>query len=401
MNILVISHMYPSTYNNVAGIFVHEQVKELIKNGYNVKVVSPVPAVFFPLTSFKKKWREYGEIPKKDIIDGVEVYYPRYIEFPKGFFFASSGVFMFLGIKRLVDKIYKDFKFDIIHSHVALPDGYASMLLNKFFNVPHVVTIHGQDLQVTINKSLLCKNSLYKVFNNVDKIITVSSKLMKVIADDFKEKIEVIGNGINIEEIIECENMCLYQKNEDNDVKKILSVSNLIPSKGIDLNIKAIHMLKSKYPNIIYYIIGDGEEKENLIKLVESLNLGNNVKFLGRLSHKDVFNIMSQIDIFSLPSWQEGFGVVYIEAMAQGKPIIAVKGEGIQDIIEHGKNGFLIERKNYEQIANTIDYLLVNPKEAIKIGEEGKKIVIKEYTWEKNVKKTEKIYKKLLNLYGR
>lgn len=131
MKILVISHMYPSTFNEINGIFVHQQVKELTKQGCKMKVISPIAWTPFPIKYLRKKWKAYSKIPKRINWDGVEVCYPRYVEFPKALFFASSGDRMYWGIKETVDKIYQEFSFDLIHAHVVLPDGWAGMKVAK------------------------------------------------------------------------------------------------------------------------------------------------------------------------------------------------------------------------------------------------------------------------------
>jgi len=180
MKILIISHMYPSTFNEVNGIFVHQQVKEFKKQGCKVKVVSPIPWTPFPIKYLSKKWKKYSEIPQKMIWEGIEVYYPRYLEFPKALFFASSGKRMYKGFKKTIKEIYRDFRFDIIHAHVALPDGYAGMLIAQNYKKPLVVTIHGQDFQQTIYRGKKCKKNIEEVINYSKKTIVVSNKLKKI-----------------------------------------------------------------------------------------------------------------------------------------------------------------------------------------------------------------------------
>ena len=390
MKVLVISHMYPSTFNKMAGIFVHQQVKALVEQGCEVKVISPVPWAPFPISSISSKWKRYSEIPQKTIMDNVEVYYPRYIEFPKGILFHKSGEFMAKGIEDIVDRIYSEFKFEIIHSHVALPDGYAGSCINKKYNLPHVVTIHGQDFQNTIYKNSSCKDAVFKTLNKADKVITVSGKLKDVVkSEPFNSKVEIINNGIEKKYI--CENSL----DNDRDLVEILSVSNLKETKGIQFNIKALANLISKYPNLQYNIIGDGEYKGELSKLVDELGLRNNVNFLGKLDYDEVIKNMRKCHIFSLPSYKEGFGMAYIEAMSQQKPVIGVKGEGISDVIKHGENGFLMSPKNVEELTKILDYLIQNKEERIKIGIKAKETVVNNCTWDINAKKVMNLYKSL------
>lgn len=388
--------MYPSTFNEIAGIFVYQQVKELQKQGCEVKVVSPVPWTPFPIKYFSKKWKRYSDIPLKDNWEGIEVFYPRYVDFPKALFFASSGKRMYRGVKKIVGEIYKDFKFDIIHSHVALPDGYAGMKLAQEYQKPLIITVHGQDIQQTIFKNERCKKKIEEVINYSKKTIAVSNKLKEISKKRLEvssDKIQVISNGINIDGIYSKSDI-VTSKLENKKI--ILSVSNLIKIKGIDYNLKAIAKLKSKYPEIIYLIIGDGLERKNLENLAKNLNITNNVKFLGQLSHDKAIGYMSICDIFLLPSWNEAFGVVYIEAMAYGKPVIACKGEGIDGIVRHEETGLLVKSKSIDSVVDAIDFLLFNPKKAKEIGERAKKIVLENYTWQKGVAKIIEIYKDII-----
>ena len=101
---------------------------------------------------------------------------------------------------------------------------------------------------------------------------------------------------------------------------------------------------------------------------------------------------MSICDIFSLPSWNEGFGVVYLESMAHSKPSIACRREGIDGIIKDKKTGILVRPKDVDSLVEAIDYLLLNPKKAKEIGREAKKLVLENYTWEKSTRKLIRIY---------
>ena len=144
-------------------------------------------------------------------------------------------------------------------------------------------------------------------------------------------------------------------------------------------------------------IIGKGKEKKNLEELVNKLNLQNMVKFAGKISHHKVMEYMASCDVFSLPSWNEGFGVVYIEAMAQGKPVIGCQGEGIEDFVENGKTGMLVKPKDVDSIVKVMDYLLSNPDEARAMGQRAHKFVLENYTWEKNAERTIEVYREVLN----
>lgn len=452
MKILVISHMYPSLLNPTYGVFIHQQVKALQSQGCEVRVVSAVPFAPWPLTRMKKKWRDYAAIPDHDIIEGVEVFYPRYLEFPRSFLMEHAGYWMFRGMSKRVRKIYQEFKFDLIHAHVAIPDGHAAYLLQQQYvqlkqyaqsdqytqseqytppaantptpdavsssdsvaasasvnykSIPLLITIHGQDFQSTIHKGKRCYGRLFQILNQADKVITVSTKLKNIVKGQACfDKIIVVNNGVDIgEELMErgeviqdgCRKEVKLDQNANEYVRYLISVSNLKKTKGIDLNLKALSILIKKYPNLTYTIIGDGEERQNLEKLADQLNLRDHVRFLGKLPHSEAIDQMATADIFSLPSWQEGFGVVYIEAMAQGIPVIGVQGEGIEDVIHSEQNGLLVKPKDIHSLCEALEKLLGDDAYAKRIGEAGQRTVRESCTWTHNAQKTIEVYQQLL-----
>ena len=396
MKVLVLSHMYPSTFNEVAGIFVHEQATALVKKGIEVKVVSPVPWTPFPVNHLSPKWRAYSKIPEHTVLDGIEVYYPRYLVFPKGFLFASSGERMYRGIKDVVHEIQDEFPFDLIHANVALPDGYAGMLLSQKYRKPLVVTIHGQDFNYTIFRAAKYRRAIQKVINAAAQTIVVSHKLRRVAEEHLAniDRITVINNGINPDRLFK-ESISLVEDWQEKRI--IVSVSHLIRTKGIDLNLKALKQLVKKYSNLYYIVVGDGLIRNELTRLVRGLGLENCVEFVGQRSYRKAMEYMARCDIFSLPSWQEGFGVVYLEAMAHGKPVIGCQGEGIEDVIEHGKTGLLVKPRDVDSLIEALDFLLSNPEKAKAMGERARKVVLENYTWDKNAEKTIEVYREVLN----
>jgi len=399
VKVLVISHMYPSTSSQVLGLFVHQQVKELQNQGCAVKVICPTQWAPFPIKYLSKEWKGYSDIPARQNREGIDVYYPRYLVFPKAFLFSSSGKRMYKGIRELVGTLYKDFQFDVIHAHVALPDGFAAMMLNKRYNKPLVVTVHGADLYASIYINASCRKAIAKVFEEADKVVLVSAKLKEIAEASigFTEKLIVISNGIDPQDISLGEST-LASKYVGHRV--ILSVSSLIKRKGIGVNLRAISRLRSKYPNLKYLVIGDGPESSLLRQLTRDLDLDCQVEILGELPHKLVMDYMALADIFSLPSWNESFGMVYIEAAMHAKPVIACEGEGISDIFENNKTAIFVKPKNVESLVEGMDFLLGNPEKARELGERAKKLVLENYTWEKNARKYIEIYRELIASHG-
>lgn len=400
MKVLVLSHMYPTAFDRVYGIFVHKQVLELKRRGCQVTVVSPVPRVLFPLDLFSARWKKIRQYKDSDIIDGVVIYYPRYLSFPRLFLYQYSGWLMYLGMRYLIKDLTSKYSFDLINAHVALPDGYAALVIKKkLHNRPLVVTVHGIDLYHTIDHNPGCRRAVERVFRTADKVIMVSGKLKQLTLKNFGQlnNIKVIGNGVDLS---------TFEGPEDKPVKSgsikktneiiMITVAELIERKKIDLILMALNKLSNRFPGLRCLIIGDGREKARLIDLTAKLGLQKKVEFKGKLAHAEVLAHMKEADLFVLPSIREAFGVVYIEAMACGKPVIACRGEGIEDVIEDGISGILVEPGNVDDLAEKIAMLLGDNKKAERIGQAGRKLVLERYTWEENARKTIALYQEVL-----
>ncbi len=404
MNVLVISHMYPSIVRQVAGIFVHEQVRALVEKGIKVQVVSPVPWTPFPVSHLTSKWRGYASVPSRAVWEGVPVWYPRCITFPRSWFFASSGWWMYWGIKNVARMIRDRSAFDLIHAHVALPDGFAGALLATDLKVPLVVTIHGQDAYVTIDRSKACRTAVERVFRSADEIIAVSRKLKQTLfhklGGQFQHKMRVIGNGVSLDKVAlgdQLERPTSVQGGQT----RLLTVGYCIERKGHAQVLLAIAELVKRGRTVRYIVVGDGPERERLERLTQRLGLEGSVRFVGLMSHRNVMAQMSECDVFVLPSWNEAFGVAYVEAMAHGKPVIGCRGEGIEDFIEHGKTGMLVKPRDVDSLVEALDFVLSHPEEARAMGQRARRLVVENYTWETNAEKTIAVYEDVLRRTGR
>lgn len=266
MNVLIISHMYPNSFNENNGISIHKQVEAMLEefSDINVKVVSPVLYKPFLLSLVSDKYKGYYNIPKKAVWDGIEVYYPRTIFLPRTIVFKSYGNRIYKGIKKTVEKIYENFKFDIIHDHVALTDGYGAMLLNKSYNKPLFVTIYGQDMNYTVKFNKVCRDNVMKVLEASYKCIFVSNKLKNNALKYSKsgKNYVVIPNGVNEKDILVDKNKQIQEKFKNK--KYILTAGNLIQTKGINYIIEAFAKLHGKYEDLVLVIVGQGQERENL-----------------------------------------------------------------------------------------------------------------------------------------
>ena len=390
--------MYPSTFNEVLGIFVHEQVKELVKQGCEVKVVSAVPWSPFPLNRMSAKWKAYSKIPKQQMWEGIEVFYPRHIEFPRNYLLGCTGMFMYLGVRAIIKTIYQEYKFDVIHAHVAYPDGYVGLKLKHKYKVPLVVTIHGLDVcscapqKPTIERSSRLKKMIVQVFEGANKVVGVSSKVRDLILKYYSHtgKVVFVNNGVPAIKITK------NSMRPENQKIKIISVGYLDIRKGHEYVIRSLVGLENDGFDFDYIVVGDGENRGFLEKLAGDLKVEGRVKFVGRKNQSEVYSYLNESDIFCLPSWDEAFGVVYIEAMSVGLPVIACKGQGIEDVVTDGLTGLLVKPKETVSVKDAIEKLIRNPKLRHEIGQRAKELILNKFTWSANVKKYIEIYQELL-----
>jgi glycosyltransferase involved in cell wall biosynthesis len=284
--------------------------------------------------------------------------------------------FIPLSIRRGVS--LKDKKFDIIHSFFGLPSGFTGMILGKFLKIPHVVTLIGAEivnpkesfryegerasslLRIIPFKNFFLSNLLSWIVNSAT-IVTAISQDTKEAAKNFiktNKEIKVLPLGFEIPPFpkVSKENLGFSEMDFI-----IVTVCRLVKRKGLHLLLHALKKLNNR--NLKLLIIGDGIERKNLENLAHSLGLDEQVIFTGFIDEDKKFQYISISDIFVLPTYHEGFGIVYLEAMACGLPIITTDNGGQRDIIVDNKNGFLVPVGNVDALVEKIVYLLENKEE--------------------------------------
>ena len=177
------------------------------------------------------------------------------------------------------------------------------------------------------------------------------------------------------------------------------TLKSLVKRKGCDYLLKAFSELANKYFKIHLVIAGGGELLNEMKSLAYELRIQNRVTFTGALPHTELLSHMSKCDIFILPSVDEGFGVVYLEAMSFKKPVIGTEGEGICDILKDNFNGLLVKPRNVESIKSKLELLINSEDLRKKIGNNGYDTV-KELTWERNASETINIYKEIITIHS-
>lgn len=299
-------------------------------------------------------------------------------------------------------EIIKQHDVNLFHIHVWNPAScrYAYKIVDKY-NIPTVITEHDPfrlpKLKNYIKKKLLKK---------VDHVIAVSESNKNLLLNLFpqlKNRITVIHNGIDVT-WFESQNLSFneqkineYRKlnfDASGDTKIILSVAELHERKGLKYLIKAMPLILAKENNCKLVLVGAGPERDKLINTAIQEKAEKDVVFLGY--KKDIPHIMKASDVFVLPSEKEAFGLVLLEAMAAKLPIVATKVGGIPEIIEHKKNGLLVEPHNPEKLADSILKFFNDNNKIKEYTENGYKILKEKFDAKMMAENTEKIYDNVL-----
>jgi len=363
VRVLTLTPFYPHAANDVDGCFIAEPLREIQQFGVRSCVLSVRP-VYRASTESK--------------VDTPDVSSARFLCLPGGIGLASSGTFLYQALLSKVRAMHRSQRIDLIHAHAALPCGHAASSLSRELKIPFVVTVHGLDAffdnQVRGYFGVRCKRVAQDVYRSASRVICISDKVASKVVDNAAAPLStrVIYNSVDAD---------LFSPGPVDPIPStILSVGNLIPSKGHELLLRALSRVLPGYPNLSCEIIGDGPERERLTELACDCTIGDRVHFLGRQNRKQVADAMRRCTLFALPSRYEGLGCVYLEAMSAGKPAIACRGQGIDEIIRHGSNGWLIEPDNVPELMAAITTLLGDVQLRHQIGEAARQTVLQRFT---------------------
>jgi teichuronic acid biosynthesis glycosyltransferase TuaC len=363
MRVLTLTPFYPTASDDARGSFIAEPLRALEEFGINSSVVAVQP------------WhrRNAGRNPVAPAATWI-----RYSSLPGGIGLASAGLFLYRSLISKVRNLHRSQRIDLIHAHAALPCGHAAVLLGRGMKIPCVVTVHGLDAffdtQVGGYAGPWCKRVAQLAYHSAARVICVSNKVADNVADGATASVNtsVIYNSVDAQMFSPASTGCLSNS--------ILSVGDLIPIKGHELLLRAMAAVIPCYPHISLDIIGDGPEYHRLARLASEYDIAGKVRFFGRQSRKQVAEAMRRCVLFALPSRYEGLGCVYLEAMSAEKPVIACRGQGIDEIIRHGSNGWLVEPGSLQELVMALSVLLKNLELRRQLGEAARRTILQSLT---------------------
>ncbi len=315
--------------------------------------------------------------------------------------FSMLLIPLFVGAAALsIMRLYRAHNYDVIHVHWMIPFAPVVGLLRVFLKFRYVVTAHGSDVFPFTQKRGWVSRLVWlahRIFTapQVDAITTVSHALQKSILQALPAlsgRVSVVSMGIDYPSFSRA-----AKKISSSQPAKIIFVGRLTEIKGVRYLIEAIRLLRDRDFNVKLEIYGDGVLRSELEAQVRRLHLENDVFFCGFIQHDLLPQCLAQSDIFVGPSIttsigeSEGFGLVFLEAMAAGLAVIGSNVGGIPDIITDKETGILVAEKDPESIANAISLLMTDKQLYANIVQKGKNFS-QEYDWASIAEKYFKIY---------
>lgn len=388
MRIAILSAEYPPKWGGL-GTHAYYLSKELVKLGNEVHVIT------------RKERKEFQE-------ENTNIHKVKWIPLPL-LFSVSYGENAFYKMKELGN-------FDIAHCHypmIALKNSYLKEIKNL------VASFHGtwfgerqsileeNPLSMDINDFAIRYCSKYFEYfeklglENANQRITVSEFSAEEIAKNYafeRDKINVVPNGVDTSEFIpmNCKDEIKEKYGFAKDDFILLFVGRFFGRKGIEYLLYAMKKVLTKKKNVKLILVGRGLAGNRLKKLAKELKISENVFFAFSLSIKELVKHYASADIFVLPSLYEGQGIVLLESFSCGIPAICSKIGGVIGTLRENENGIFFEKKNSDDLAEKILFLLENEELRIKLGKEARKIAIKEFDWKIIAKRTEEIYKEVI-----
>lgn len=372
--LLVITPDFPDEKNQYIGsIFVKNQLNPLKRYFKKIIVIAPV---FFSggLLPNDRYCKNYS-------YDTISVYYPRCLFLPRSVsipLVKNSDKLLFdtrlSAVKNLIKR--EHIRFDLIHAHFTWPSAFIAARLKEQYRVPVVATIH-EDSGWLDEELAMNAERIQCAWRNADALIRVNKKEIPLL-QKMNPRVFFVPNGFPRQYKLLDQQECRSRLQVPQEKKVIFCLGDLVARKGFSYLIDALCIVHEKHPDVICYIGGEGPEKKNLLVKIHEKNMSHSIKLLGFVPDPQIPLWMNSADLFVHPSLQESFGIVQVEALACGTPLIAARNAGSTEIIVSEDIGLLCEPADPASLANAIIRGLDKQWDIQKILEYSK-----QYSWER------------------
>jgi glycosyltransferase involved in cell wall biosynthesis len=384
MKVLMVATSYPRFRGDTAAVFLQYLARAIGGAGHDVHVLAPDdPLAGSSVTDEGVDIHRFEYFPAKrhrltygsGILPNLRASRWVYLQVP--FFLASLLVSLFVLARRI--------KPDVIHAHWIVPTGFVAVLVGRLLGIPVITTVHGGDafsLRSSVFrwlKKFTLKNSAMWT-SNTRSTAAAAARGFSIDAP------KIIPMGVDVQ-LFASGNRALQRAGLGDRERIILFVGRLVEKKGCEVLIKAFrHVVGTSPDKIMLWIVGDGDEKQALMDLVEARGLSESVCFFGMQPNERLPDIYSAADLFVLPSIEdgkgdtEGQGVVLLEAMAGGVPVIASRVGGVEETIDEGTTGWLVKPSDPGALGERVSECLKSTRLRATVAESARSSVMS-YDW--------------------
>ena len=278
-------------------------------------------------------------------------------------------------VSSFVDQLLPSLKLDVIHTHHPILLGQTAASKAADLNVPLVFTFHTQYWEYTHYVPFpqeaiqdFLKNAIHswlRVFmQKCQHIVIPSESIKEILIRDYglEDRFTVIPTGTDLKPFLRADGKTLRQSKGWQDDKVLISIGRLAAEKNWETLLRAAAQVYAQHPTMRLVLIGDGPDKQTLELLAAELGIAERVTFTGQVPFDEIPAYLKAADMFGFASVTETQGLVTIEAMAAGLPVVAVDGSGSHDIVDNGKDGFLVDN-DPNALASAINKMLSNPQQ--------------------------------------
>ena len=347
MDVLVASHLYPSSLSRISGSFVHNQTRFLTEL-CQPRVVAPVP--WFPLPGFGR-FSRYRNLPAQETMDGIDVRRPTYVTLPRRLLLGRAWPSYLRALEATAGAVP-----DVIHAHVAYPDGRACVEYGRRVGRPVVVTVHGHDLKDLAVRRDNWRAWVRDALIGADAVIAVSGDLATRARDlgVAADRVEQIPNGVDSE---------LFRPGTRTPGEggwRLIYSGRYDPAKGLDELLQALAGLIAEERDVHLDLVGGGatDLSHNFPARAAQLGVGDRVRFIDEVPWHEMPALLGTADVFVLPSHSEGLPLSLLEAFACGLPVVTTRCGGPEEVVDDSV-GRLAEPRDVqglqEALAATLD----------------------------------------------
>jgi len=411
MKICILTHTFPRFPGDIAAPFMDGVARGLVSADNEVFVLTPYSSKFkwkqrdlsYKLITYKYIW------PERFHVLGYSETLTNDMGLPIAMWILSPFMYLF-GFLALIKLINKE-KIDVVNAHWVLPNGFIASLASLFTDVPIVSTLPGSDVymvQKNIFFNILGRFATWKskwITSNSGQLITDLAKATNI---NLGKKSSSIIYGVDPDKFLE-DNSQINRLKKDYRIGPkdvvVLGVGRLVAKKGFRYLIIASKTIIKKTQNVIFVIVGDGDEKKFLEDLAKKLGVYDKFRFVGSIDYKNLIHYYNLADIFVLPSVRDEKGnlddqsVSVIEAMSCGTPVITTDFPGYRSVIRDGESGYLVPEKDSKKISEKISFLVEDKKERVRIGKNARKDVVTKFSWRAIGEEYSKLFLGLTNKY--